>query len=60
MTFRSPMLALTALLCGGTGDARRGMGSDRPVAENTNGHGRANNRRVEIVIAKTSGRAAPP
>jgi len=30
----------------------RGMGSDRPVAENTNAEGRANNRRVEIVIAK--------
>ena len=30
----------------------RGMGSDRPIAENTNAEGRANNRRVEIVIAK--------
>lgn len=30
----------------------RGMGADRPVAENTNAEGRANNRRVEIVIAK--------
>jgi len=29
-----------------------GMGADRPVAENTNAEGRANNRRVEIVIAK--------
>ena len=30
----------------------RGMGPDRPIAENTNAEGRANNRRVEIVIAK--------
>lgn len=30
----------------------RGMGSDRPVADNANAEGRANNRRVEIVIAK--------
>ena len=30
----------------------RGMGADRPVAENSNAEGRANNRRVEIVIAK--------
>ncbi|MEA2700389.1 MAG: hypothetical protein QOI66_4660 [Myxococcales bacterium] len=30
----------------------RGMGPDRPVAENTSAEGRANNRRVEIVIAK--------
>ena len=29
-----------------------GMGPDRPIAENTNAEGRANNRRVEIVIAK--------
>ena len=28
----------------------RGMGSDRPVADNASGEGRANNRRVEIVI----------
>ena len=28
----------------------RGMGPDRPVADNANGEGRANNRRVEIVI----------
>ncbi len=32
----------------------RGMGPDRPVAENTSTEGRANNRRVEIVIAKNS------
>jgi outer membrane protein OmpA-like peptidoglycan-associated protein len=37
----------------------RGMGPERPVAENTNAEGRANNRRVEIVIAKTSGPTAP-
>jgi len=30
----------------------QGMGADRPVAENTNAEGRANNRRVEIVVAK--------
>ena len=30
----------------------RGMGADRPVAENNNAEGRANNRRVEIVIPK--------
>jgi outer membrane protein OmpA-like peptidoglycan-associated protein len=30
----------------------RGMGPDRPIAENTSTEGRANNRRVEIVIAK--------
>jgi outer membrane protein OmpA-like peptidoglycan-associated protein len=32
----------------------RGMGPDRPIAENTSSEGRANNRRVEIVIAKAS------
>jgi len=30
----------------------QGMGADRPVAENTSAEGRANNRRVEIVVAK--------
>jgi outer membrane protein OmpA-like peptidoglycan-associated protein len=34
----------------------RGMGPDRPVAENTSSEGRANNRRVEIIIAKNSPR----
>jgi outer membrane protein OmpA-like peptidoglycan-associated protein len=29
-----------------------GMGPDRPIAENTSAEGRANNRRVEIVVAK--------
>ncbi len=32
----------------------RGMGPDRPIAENTNAEGRANNRRVEIVISKVA------
>lgn len=32
----------------------RGMGPDRPIAENSSAEGRANNRRVEIVIAKNS------
>ena len=30
----------------------RGMGPDRPIADNTSAEGRANNRRVEIIIAK--------
>jgi outer membrane protein OmpA-like peptidoglycan-associated protein len=36
----------------------RGIGPDRPIAENTNAEGRANNRRVEIVIAKAPVAAA--
>ena len=35
----------------------RGMGSERPIAENNNAEGRANNRRVEIVIAKAPSKA---
>jgi outer membrane protein OmpA-like peptidoglycan-associated protein len=30
----------------------KGMGPDRPIAENSSAEGRANNRRVEIVVAK--------
>jgi outer membrane protein OmpA-like peptidoglycan-associated protein len=33
----------------------RGMGPDRPVADNSSTEGRANNRRVEIVIGKGGG-----
>jgi outer membrane protein OmpA-like peptidoglycan-associated protein len=31
----------------------RGIGSDRPIAENTSSEGRANNRRVEIVVVQS-------
>jgi outer membrane protein OmpA-like peptidoglycan-associated protein len=39
--------------------AARGMGPDRPIADNSSAEGRANNRRVEIVVSK-SVPAAPP
>jgi flagellar motor protein MotB len=30
----------------------QGIGKDRPVADNASAEGRANNRRVEIIVAK--------
>jgi len=32
----------------------QGIGEDRPVADNTSAEGRANNRRVEIVVDRSA------
>lgn len=37
-----------------------GLGSDRPLADNASAEGRANNRRVEIVLERAPGTAAEP
>ncbi len=37
----------------------KGMGPDRPVADNSSAEGRANNRRVEIVVSKAAPSAPP-
>ncbi len=37
----------------------RGIGQERPVAENVTAEGRANNRRVEIVVERSSHSSLP-
>jgi outer membrane protein OmpA-like peptidoglycan-associated protein len=39
--------------------AARGIGQERPVAENGTAEGRANNRRVEIVVERSSHSSLP-
>ncbi len=37
----------------------KGMGADRPIADNSSAEGRANNRRVEIIVSKAAPSAPP-